>query len=70
MQYQAYMQQQQQQSQTTSSTNPATIAAPSQLYSQNAGKQSQTSLNSTSNTNASSGAPPISNWQTWFNPKG
>jgi hypothetical protein len=67
MQCQAYMQQQQ--SQTPTSTNSATVAAPSHLYPQSAGKQQQTSSSSTLNTNAPSGGP-ISNWQTWFNPKG
>jgi hypothetical protein len=74
MQYQAYIQQQ---SQVSSSTNASTIAAPSQLYTQAGGKpltqqqqqQLQTSSGSTSNPNNSTGAP-VSNWQTWFNPKG
>jgi hypothetical protein len=70
MQYQAYIQQQQQQSQVSSSTNSATIAAPSQLYPQAASKQPQASSGSTSNPNTPAGAPPTSNWQTWFNLKG
>ncbi|CAF1289510.1 unnamed protein product [Adineta ricciae] len=76
MQCQAYMQQQQQQqqqqqsqSQNPSTTTPATITAPSQLYSQSAGKQQASLSNSASNANSLSGTP-VSNWQTWFNPKG
>ncbi|UJR36506.1 hypothetical protein I4U23_029227 [Adineta vaga] len=73
IQYQAYMQQQQQQQQqqppNSSTTNPTTLTAPSQLYSQGTGKQQTSSSNSTSNSNALSGTS-VSNWQTWFNPEG
>lgn len=64
MQYQAYMQQQQQQPQpqAPTSSNPVTIAAPSQLYSQTGGK----SQASTSNPNSSAGGPSVSNRPAWM----
>lgn len=64
VQCQAYMQQQQQtQPQAPSSSNPVTIAAPSQLYAQT-GNKSQTSA--AANSNSSTGVPPVSNRPNWM----
>lgn len=64
VQYQAYMQQQQQtQSQVPPSSNPVTIAAPSQLYAQTGGKSQAASA---TNPNSSTGVPPVSNRPNWM----
>ena len=68
VQCQAYMQQQQQQqtqSQVPPSSNPVTIAAPSQLYAQT-GNKSQASSASATNPNSSTGVPPVSNRPNWM----
>jgi hypothetical protein len=62
--------QQQQQAQLPTAANSATIAAPSQLYPQTAGKPTVTGNGTAGSTGVSAVPPSASNWQNYFNPKG